>query len=63
MTGAHLGMVDGKESVEARLVATGYQDPDLKDSNVDTSGRVSLRSSHLQVISLGAIRKWKILDS
>ena len=53
--GAHLGMADGKKSAEARLVASGYQDPDLEDGNVDTPGRVSLRASHLHVVTLGAI--------
>ena len=27
--------VDGARTVKARLVATGYQDPDLRESNVD----------------------------
>ena len=40
----------------ARLVATGYQGPDLQDGIVDTSGCVSLRSTYLQVISLSAIK-------
>ena len=53
-------VVDGKKSVEACPVAKGYQDPDLKDGNVDTSGRVTLRSNHLQVILLGALDKGKI---
>ena len=29
-------MADGKECAQERLVAKGYQDPDLKDGNVDT---------------------------
>ena len=53
-------MVDAQNSVEARLVAQGYQDPDLQDGSVDTSGCVTLRSSHLQVISLCAIKTWKM---
>ena len=46
--------------VEARLAAKGHQDPDLREGLVDTSGCVSLRSPHLQVISLSAIKKWKL---
>ena len=53
-------MADGQKSVEARLAAKGYQDPDLKDGLVDTSWRISRRSSHLQVISLCSIKKWKL---
>ena len=45
-------------------MATGNQDPDLTDGNVDTSGRVRLRPSHPRVVSPGAmeIRKVWILD-
>ena len=53
-------MVDGIKKVKARLVAKGFQDPDLTEGLVDTSGCVSLRSSHLQVVSLSALNKWKI---
>ena len=53
-------MADGMKCVKARLVAKGFQDPGLKGGLVDTSGRVSLRSSHLQVVSLNAIRKWEL---
>ena len=53
-------MAEGKGSVKARLVAKGFQDPDLKDGLVETSGCVSLCSSHLQVISLSAVRNWKL---
>ena len=52
--------MDGIKKVEARLVAKGFQDPDLTEGLVDTSGCVSLRSSHLQVASLSALNKWKI---
>ena len=45
--------------VKARLVARGFQDPDLAAGLVDTSSCVSLRSSNLQAISLGALKKWK----
>ena len=41
-------------------MAKGFQDPDLKEGLVEASGCVSLRSSHLQVISLSAIRKWRL---
>ena len=53
-------MADGKKCVKARLVAKGFQDPDLEEGLVDTSGRVSLRSPRLQVVSLSAMRKWKL---
>ena len=43
-------MVDDKKNVKALSVAKGYQDPDPKDGFVDTLGRVSFPSSHLQVI-------------
>ena len=38
----------------------GYQAPDLRMGNVDIAGCVSRRSSHLQLISLGALRKWPL---
>ena len=53
-------LVDGKRTVKARLVARGFQDPDLAAGLVDTSSCVSLRSSHLQVISLSALKQWKL---
>ena len=53
-------MVEGEICVEARLAAKGFQDPNLKDGLVETSGCVSLRSSHHQVISLNAIRNWEL---
>ena len=46
--------------MKARLVAKGFQGPDLKAGLVDTSGCASLRSSHPQVVSLRAIRQWKV---
>ena len=52
--------MDGIKKEKARLVAKGFQDPDLTEGLVDTSGCVSLRSSHLQVVSLSALNKWKI---
>ena len=56
-------VVGGVKTVKARLVAKGYQDPDLQDGLVETSGSVSLRSPHLQVISLAAPRNWKLWAS
>ena len=53
-------VADGAKTVKARLVAKGYQGPDLQDGLVETSGSASLRSSHLQVISLAALRGWKL---
>ena len=41
-------------------MARGARNPELKEGLVDTSGCVSLRPSHLQVISLGAMKKWKL---
>ena len=41
-------------------MATAYQGPDSKNGLVDTSRCVSFRSSHLQVVSLGALQKWGI---
>ena len=50
----------GKKTVEARLAAKGYRDPDLRNGNVGIAGCVSRRSSHLQRISLGDLKKWAI---
>ena len=47
---------DGVKTAKGRLVAGGFQDPDLENGLVETSGRVSLRPSHLQVVSLAALR-------
>ena len=35
--------VDGEKTVNARLVAKGYQDPDLRMGNLDIAGCVSRR--------------------
>ena len=51
-------MVDGEKRAKPRLMAEGYQDLDPKNGPVETSGRVSLRSPHLQVVSLRALGKW-----
>ena len=53
-------MGDGKKRVKARHVAKGSQDPDPGDGLVDSSGCVSSRSSHLQLVPLSAMRKWKL---
>ena len=52
--------VDGVKTVKARLVAKGFQGPDLRLGSVDIAGCVSRRSSHLQVIPLGALLKWPL---
>ena len=52
--------VDGVKTAKARLAAKGFQGPDLRMGNVDIAGCVSCRSSHLQVVSLGALRKWPL---
>ena len=49
--------LEGKRTVKARLVARGFQGPDLADGSVDTSSCVSIRPSRLQVISLSALKK------
>ena len=51
-------MADGQKTADARLVATGYEYPDLRDGAAETSGLVSQRSSRFQVISLSALKKW-----
>ena len=48
------------KTVKAKLVYKGYQDPDVHMGNVEIAGRASRRSSHLQVISLGALGKWPL---
>ena len=50
-------MVDGRLRVDAPLVTKAYQNPDLKNSSVDTLGLVSGRHLHLQVISFGTLKK------
>ena len=41
-------------------MSEGFQDPYLTEGLVETSGRVILRFSLLQVISLSGIRQWKL---
>ena len=50
-------MVEGVKTAKAGLVATSFQDPDLKDGVADASECVSLRPSRLQIIPLSA-KKW-----
>ena len=50
---------DGVKTDGARLVARGYQDPDLRNGNVDIAGCVGCvgcGSSRLQLISLGTLK-------
>ena len=47
---------EGEETAKERLVATGYQDPDVKDGNVGNAGCVIGRSSHQLLAPLGALR-------
>ena len=51
--------VEGRRAIKARLVARGFQDPDLAAWLVGTSSCVSLRSSHLQAISFSALKNGK----
>ena len=51
---------DRRENGKARLLARGYQDPDLKRGAADASSCVSLRSSPLQVVFLKAPKRWRI---
>ena len=53
-------MVGGEQDVEARLVAKGYRDPEMKNGLVEVAGRVSLRSPHLLALPSGALEKWEI---
>ena len=54
------GVVEGAKTVRARLVAKGDQGPDLRNGNLDIAGCVSRRWPHIQLISLGALKKWAI---
>ena len=53
-------MVARVERAMARPAAKGFQGPELKAGLVDVSGCVSLRSSHLQVVPISALQKWKL---
>ena len=56
MEGGRWKVVDGKKTVTARLVAKGYQDPDLKEDKMDIAGCVRRRSPHLRTTSLAALK-------
>ena len=51
---------EGEKTEKAPLVAKGYQDPELRDGDVDIAGCEGGRSSYLRLISLGAPKNWKI---
>ena len=53
-------VVGGKNTAKARPVAEGYKDPDMKEGNVSCAGCVSRRSSHLQALSVAAIKSCEI---
>ena len=53
-------MADGKKDVKVSLAARGYQDPDPRNGFAKTWGRVSLRSSRLQALPPGDLKKWEI---
>ena len=50
-------MAEGANDVKARLVAEESQDTHVEGGLVGTSGCVSFRSSRLQVIYLGALKR------
>ena len=47
---------DAVKTAKARLVLKEYQNPDLRNGNVDIAGSVSLRSSYSQLMSPGALK-------
>ena len=53
-------IVDGARNVKARLVAEHPQGPELKAGRVESSGCASLRTPHLRVVSMSAIKEWKL---
>ena len=53
-------MVDGRTHVKARPVAKDYQDPVSKEGQEESPCCASLRSSHLQILLLGALKKWEL---
>ena len=52
--------VDSAKTEAKRLAAKGYQEPDLRTSNVDIAGCVSRGSSHSRPISQGALKQWPL---
>ena len=53
-----LKTVEGEKDMKARLMARGYPDPDRRGGLVEASRSTCTRSSHLQVLALGALKKW-----
>ena len=53
-------MAAGRKSVKARLASKGDWGPDLQEGTVGTPGCVTFRSTSPQVISLCALKKWKL---
>ena len=51
---------EGAKTVEARLVAKGYQEADLRNGDVDISGCVGRRSPRRQLFPLGLLKQWAI---
>ena len=47
--------VGGARTVEARYVATGYQDPDLRNSKADIAGCARKRSYHSQIRAIWSL--------
>ena len=60
VVGYRLKTVGGARNEKARAVATGLQDPNLEARSADIPRCANLRSSHLHVISLSALKKWGI---
>ena len=52
--------VDGRQTVKVLLAAKGRQDADIRDCNLGIAGCVSERLSHLQLISMCALKKWRM---
>ena len=48
--------VEGNKTAQARSLAEGYRDPNLKDRNVGIAVCKSRSSSQLQPISLGSLK-------
>ena len=49
-------IMQGELAVRARSAAKGFKGPDLQQGLAETAGCVSLRSSHLQLLSLRAMK-------
>ena len=53
-------VLEAKKPAGARLVAQGFQDPDLQHQVVETAGCLSIRLSHSQLLTLCASEEWRI---